>query len=359
MHTGGFCSWINKNTPDNVYLIHPDKDGQAEVYSDVNELKNITYKKSRLEKLHVLAMLIMRTIYGSVKVSPPQTTNPRVFVAGSHFIADVIPVTYHANRRSDYKVVYIHHIIQDMPRQKNIRNFTASQLEKLCFSIIKRRYDLIITVNDEVTAKLKLMGFPQKIFTSSNFVDAPSIPVKPIERKTYDLVFCGRIVPQKGIYDFIKIVEGIQKKQPDMRAAMIGAGPESNQIRKLIVDKHLPIDFIGRADDRVKYETIANSKLFLFPSIEEGWGIVIAESFAVGTPVVAYDLPVYREVFKGNVSSGPLNDTLRLQELSVECLRSSSTDYSDQQKALMEFARQFQLEKVINDEYKLIKKDTC
>ena len=73
------------------------------------------------------------------------------------------------------------------------------------------------------------------------------------------------------------------------------------------------------------------SKLFISPSHEEGWGIAICEALACGTPVVAYDLPVYRifggcieRVREGDTSAfasmvaGLLQDSRRREQLAAE-----------------------------------------
>jgi glycosyltransferase involved in cell wall biosynthesis len=39
------------------------------------------------------------------------------------------------------------------------------------------------------------------------------------------------------------------------------------------------------------------SRIFVFPSIFEGWGLAVAEALACGLPVVCYDIPALREIF--------------------------------------------------------------
>lgn len=45
-----------------------------------------------------------------------------------------------------------------------------------------------------------------------------------------------------------------------------------------------------------------SAKALITPSLMEGYGLVGLEALMVGTPVIASDIPVYREVYKGNVT---------------------------------------------------------
>ena len=66
--------------------------------------------------------------------------------------------------------------------------------------------------------------------------------------------------------------------------------------------------------DEEKFRLMKKSKVFIFPSYKEGWGIVIAEAMAYSLPVVAYDLPVYNEVFGEHIFTvkvGNYNDMVK------------------------------------------------
>jgi glycosyltransferase involved in cell wall biosynthesis len=52
----------------------------------------------------------------------------------------------------------------------------------------------------------------------------------------------------------------------------------------------------GPLDDGELAELLAKARALLFPSLAEGYGIPLVEALAVGLPVIANDLPVFREI---------------------------------------------------------------
>ena len=53
------------------------------------------------------------------------------------------------------------------------------------------------------------------------------------------------------------------------------------------------LDYVERDELRALYATAC---AFVFPSLSEGFGLPVLEALAAGTPVIASDLPVLREV---------------------------------------------------------------
>lgn len=56
---------------------------------------------------------------------------------------------------------------------------------------------------------------------------------------------------------------------------------------------------LGALDDRRLGEVLASARALLFPSFAEGFGIPLIEALALGVPVIASDLPVFREIGQG------------------------------------------------------------
>jgi glycosyltransferase involved in cell wall biosynthesis len=69
---------------------------------------------------------------------------------------------------------------------------------------------------------------------------------------------------------------------------------------------------LGRVSDERLVELYNAADVLLFPSWAEGFGLPVLEAMACGTPVVASDIPVLREVGGEVISYAPASDPLAL-----------------------------------------------
>jgi glycosyltransferase involved in cell wall biosynthesis len=359
MHTGGICDWIDVNHPEHsLYLIHAEGDGQDKAYRETNVLREITYPDTRVK---TPALLFPLRAWKGNRVALPWHPERNIFIAGSHFLPDIWPVTGQARKAPGaVRVVYIHHIVQDMPRPSSLNTRLANMQERFCFNLIKYRFDKIITVNQEVVDGLRGRGFTQPILLSGNFVNDHKVTARPLSKKDITLAFCGRLVNQKGVDDFLEVCEVLQSHIPDFNAVMIGAGPEMGRLKERIETKSLRVEVTGFVSETRKFDFLARAKLFVLPSIEEGWGIVIAESLSVGTPVLAYKLPVYQHPFGDVIHTVPISDRAELAKTAAQLLASFSHDpttYATVQKALLRKATLFSRDSVASEEFDFIMGD--
>ncbi|MDG5471367.1 glycosyltransferase [Jeotgalibacillus sp. ET6] len=129
------------------------------------------------------------------------------------------------------------------------------------------------------------------------------IDIKKIQREMLDeieednkidfsidtLVTVGSLNKHKGQWHLIRSFKKILELNSNLQLVIIGEGPLKNILIKLVEDLGLEskVYLIGKKDNPFKY--IHRSKIFIFPSIVEGFGNVLVESMACNTPIIATD----------------------------------------------------------------------
>lgn len=107
------------------------------------------------------------------------------------------------------------------------------------------------------------------------------------------IFFVGRHEQRKGLD---VLVEAMRDLPSDVRLWVAGEGPQTPQLRAATIDDHR-ISWLGRISDDDVARRLRGADVFCAPSLHgESFGIVLLEGMAAGTPIVASDLPGYRNV---------------------------------------------------------------
>ena len=159
------------------------------------------------------------------------------------------------------------------------------------------------------------------------------------------------------IPDLVKAWKIVVRKHPFAKFCIIGDGPERKKIEEKIKEEGLVknITLVGRVEEEEKYKLMKKSKVFIFPSYQEGWGIVIAEAMACGLPVVAYDLPVYREIFDDYISTVEVGNYRQMAEKIVDTIETYQ-DYEKTAKEARNFVSKYSWKRVAEHELSHIEK---
>ena len=145
-------------------------------------------------------------------------------------------------------------------------------------------------------------------------VDGELFQAVPEDRDAvgYDGIYLGRLHPQKGLFDLVKIWKRVNELRPGSRLGVIGGGGEwwFNTLKEEIAKAGLDgqVDLLGFRQGAEKIRLLKSAKCFVIPSHYESFGQVAVEAMACGLPVVAYDLPIFREVFPKGMRKVPLED---------------------------------------------------
>jgi glycosyltransferase involved in cell wall biosynthesis len=110
---------------------------------------------------------------------------------------------------------------------------------------------------------------------------------------------------------------------------------------------------MGGVDDRRKNEWLRQSKMGISLSYEEGWGLSICEYMAAGLPVVAYSLPVFAQVFPGQLDEVRLGDWREAAIRTVAWLR-DERKRQERAEAGRRFIVQYDYREVARNELKAL-----
>ncbi len=111
------------------------------------------------------------------------------------------------------------------------------------------------------------------------------------------VVYVGRIAPEKNLALLEKAFEAIRARQPRARLILVGSGPAQQALQA----RQPAAVFCGSRTGAFLAEHYASGDLFLFPSLTETYGNVVAEALASGLPVVAYRDAAAQELIEHRV----------------------------------------------------------
>lgn len=107
--------------------------------------------------------------------------------------------------------------------------------------------------------------------------------------RPYDLMFSGQFIDLKMPYFFCEVARLVKEQRGAVRVLMLGDGPLRQKILQKLIELGIDHECPGYLSQEDLPERYARAKLFLFPTRQECWGVVVNEACAAGTPVVTCD----------------------------------------------------------------------
>lgn len=194
-------------------------------------------------------------------------------------------------KRITGKPLVIHVHATDFDRSRGKVNPTVYNIEKTGMDIA----DHIITVSN-LTRKIVIEKYhqdPRKVTTVHNAVEplehVESFVKKP--RKDKVVTFLGRITMQKGPEYFVEAAHRVLQRTKNVRFVMAGSGDMMDAMIDLAAKRGIAdrFHFPGFQRGSEVHEMLAQSDVYIMPSVSEPFGISPLEAMQVGTPsIISY-----------------------------------------------------------------------
>lgn len=173
-------------------------------------------------------------------------------------------------------------------------------------------------------------------------INMNKIPNK-YHKKIFDILYVAHFEIRKNHITLINALNKIDKK---LKILFIGQnnGLKENLI-KLTKNQNHVYQFLTLNDDKKLFEYYSKSKLFIFPSLYEGFGIPLLEAAIFQLPIICSDLNVFKEIGGNELTYFKKDDPDKLSEIIKEKISNNSykTRYS--------FVSKYSWNKIINNFY--------
>lgn len=196
----------------------------------------------------------------------------------------------------------------------------------------------IITPTQTVKQQL-IERFPRRAASSITVtyegVDQAFIKAKPNNNIAADFkkpffLYVGNFYPHKNVTSLIHAFDRVPEQYE-----LILAGPEdffATRIRTEIADAGLSqrIRFLSQPEREDLAWLYAHATALVHPSLSEGFGLPLVEAMQFNTPIVASDIPVFRELLRTQYTWFNPRSEKSIAQAITQCIKEKPTpDYSD------------------------------
>lgn len=251
-----------------------------------------------------------------------------VIYASGQFIVDVYCARVLALRNHCPWVAKIQHVLASQHERGGFINGLFLRTEKLAAKWMNRDAAAVMCLSQTVQDDYRNLETDAGLVPSDTIqvgcgIDVETLLATPEEDKIFDLAFMGRMHEQKGVFDLPDFWQLILRERPEAKMVVIGEGPHREPMEAIFRERNLAnaVTFTGGIPEEDKNRLLRQSRVGLSLSHEEGWGLSITEFLALGLPVVAYELPVFKQVFPDQLTLVNRGDLATAAERTLALLK--------------------------------------
>lgn len=165
--------------------------------------------------------------------------------------------------------------------------------------LIPYRQKNIWTISESSRKDLLKLGFRQKkiyvLPMGKQEVERPTVA----KEAQPTLLYVGRLKRSKRVDHCLWAFHQVLSERPNAQLWIVGNGtPREHRwlqrlAQRLKVQER--VTFFGYLTEEQKLNRMARAHLLMVPSVREGWGLIVTEANALGTPAVVYPVPGLRD----------------------------------------------------------------
>jgi glycosyltransferase involved in cell wall biosynthesis len=200
------------------------------------------------------------------------------------------------------------------------------------------RDTLTLALSDSTKTDLENLGFKKVFIVPPGLNITPLSHVKQKEAAP-TVVFIGRLKKAKLPDHALEAFSIIKREIHDARMWVIGDG----YFRKKLESSNLrDVTFYGRVSSEEKYDLLSRAHIILVPAVREGWGLIVTEANAMGTPAIGYDVHGIRDSIRhGETGITVMEKSPEAMAQQAISLLQDSERLSRYSRNSLEFAKQF------------------
>ena len=179
-----------------------------------------------------------------------------------------------------------------------IYRFSQQKVTKIFF---QNKQDYSLFINKRIVKKDQAVIIPGSGVDTARF--NPSKKLKKQNDELLKFCFIGRLITDKGIYEYVEAAKMILKKNKNVKFYILGELYKSHptSITKRELDswkKENIITYLGKTD-RVE-NVLGKFDCIILPSYREGMSRVLLESASMGIPIITTNVPGCKEIVDEN-----------------------------------------------------------
>ena len=161
--------------------------------------------------------------------------------------------------------------------------------------------DKVIVLSEEWKKYFEKLFAKEKITIVYNGVNIPKDYNKDINNKK--ILFLGRLVKEKGIYELIESIKDLTKEYKDIQL-YIGGDGDLEKLKELVKEQKLEnnIIFLGWIDTKTKEKYLKGCSFFILPSYFEAMPVSLLEAMAYKSIVIATNVGGIPQIITNNTN---------------------------------------------------------